>query len=110
MYLKSHPPRDKAVPGPGQYNIPGVTGCESAKYSLRPKTPNHELFSTVKINPGPGQYNYVPSLNDTGSYFLAKFKSSGATVINPKRSARFASYNTKTLKGVPGPGEYDPKT
>ena len=37
---------------------------------------------------------------------MAKFRSSGATKINPPRSERF-----ERMKGVqvPGPGEYDPK-
>jgi hypothetical protein len=37
---------------------------------------------------------------------LAKFKSSGATKINPIRSERFQKLYGQQ---VPGPGEYDPK-
>lgn len=38
VYIKEHPNRDPNVPGPGQYQIPGVIGGETPKYTLRPKT------------------------------------------------------------------------
>jgi hypothetical protein len=40
VYIKENPPRDPSVPGPGQYQIPGVTGIEASKYTMRPKTVN----------------------------------------------------------------------
>ena len=67
------------------------------------------MFSTVKTNPGPGQYNFATTMTNTGSNYISKYKSSGATVINPKKSARFPEYNTRELKANPGPGEYSPK-
>ena len=38
VYIKEHPPKDKAIPGPGTYNTLPVVGKEGAKYSLRPRT------------------------------------------------------------------------
>ena len=38
VFIKENPPRDPAVPGPGQYPIPELVGNEAAKYTMRPKT------------------------------------------------------------------------
>jgi hypothetical protein len=40
VYIKEHPNRDPNVPGPGQYQIPGIVGIEASKYTMRPKTVN----------------------------------------------------------------------
>lgn len=47
-----------------------------------------ELASFAKV-PGPGTYEHLPSLTPNGKNPLSRYKGSGATVINPARSARF---------------------
>jgi len=73
---------------------------------MRPKTYKSTFNLNPKEFPGPGAYDPKPSLNHNGKLYVAKFKSSGATRINPPKSEWF-----EKLHGiqVPGPGEYDPK-
>jgi hypothetical protein len=40
VYLRENPPRDKDVPGPGNYPIPSKIGKEGFSYTLRPRTTN----------------------------------------------------------------------
>ena len=37
----------------------------------------------ILSNPGPGDYEFIQSTKSDGKYFFSKFKSSGATIINP---------------------------
>ena len=92
-----------------------------------------EAYSTALKSPGPGTYPNIPSINDKGKYFNSKFKSSGASLFNPRTSDRFGpnfskgnnttkkaldknlikltfDYKKKTARQVPGPGHYQPKT
>lgn len=62
---------------------------------MRPKTYNSTFKLIPKEYPGPGSYDPKPTINKDGTMNLAKFKSSGATKINPPRSERF-----EKLKGV----------
>jgi len=43
VYIKENPARDKAIPGPGTYNIVNAAGKDSLKYSMRPKTTNPSI-------------------------------------------------------------------
>jgi len=43
VYLKENPPRDKAVPGPGQYRVILEPGRNARKYTMRPMTPNPRI-------------------------------------------------------------------
>lgn len=38
VYLKSNPPKDAAIPGPGTYNVIGKPGHNANKYTFRPRT------------------------------------------------------------------------
>ena len=38
VYVRGAKPRDPAIPGPGTYVIPKVTGLEGSRYTFRPKT------------------------------------------------------------------------
>jgi hypothetical protein len=49
---------------------------------------------SAKILPGPGAYEPKPALNEKGNYFLAKFKNSLATAIDPPSSVRFKEFNS----------------
>ncbi|CDW81826.1 UNKNOWN [Stylonychia lemnae] len=95
VYIKEHPIRDPSVPGPGQYQIPGIVGNEASKYTMRPKTVSMSDLN-YKGQPGPGSYEPKPALNDKGYYYVSKFKNSMATSIDPP-----------TKKSVPGPGQYE---
>ncbi len=48
-----------------------------------------------KGQPGPGTYEPKPAINDKGNYFISKFKSSGATSIDPPTSTRFKDFSCK---------------
>jgi hypothetical protein len=53
---------------------------------MRPKTYKSTFNLNPKEFPGPGAYDPKPSLNHNGKLYVAKFKSSGATRINPPKS------------------------
>eukprot|EP00350_Pseudokeronopsis_sp_OXSARD2_P009928 CAMPEP_0170548716 /NCGR_PEP_ID=MMETSP0211-20121228/6940_1 /TAXON_ID=311385 /ORGANISM="Pseudokeronopsis sp., Strain OXSARD2" /LENGTH=220 /DNA_ID=CAMNT_0010854339 /DNA_START=98 /DNA_END=757 /DNA_ORIENTATION=- len=108
VFIKEAPPPDKSIPGPGQYRIQGLLGS-AEKYTLRPKTVNQEFNTTIRFNPGPGQYEPKPSLNSQGSYFVSKFRNSLAQTMAPSRSQRFISFKNSPQKLNPGPGQYSPK-
>jgi len=101
----------RSVPGPGQYEaISGVTS-DGKQYWSKYKSSRCRKISPSKIDrfqlsgkgiPGPGIYSIKPiSLNNKGSYFVSKYKSSlGKSFGSSKRPgiAQFKSY--------PGPGMY----
>lgn len=105
MYIAEHPNRDPNVPGPGQYQIPGIVGIEASKYTMRPKTVDPRNFSKsvyfllekllFKTQPGPGTYEPKAAFNEKGSYFVSKFKNSLATIIDPQSSVRFRDFSCK---------------
>jgi len=57
--------------------------------------------TTFQENPGPGKYENCDAINKNGKQYFSKYKSSCATIINP-RSKRFA--NDRPL--TPGPNHY----
>ena len=57
VYLKEQPPPDKAIPGPGQYQINGTFGNSGLQYSLRPRTGDNIFSQRRKKSPGPGTYD-----------------------------------------------------
>lgn len=71
---------NKFTPGPGKYDSHST--LSNVRYTLRQKTDAGVLVSKMKT-PGPGQYNAVPALTEKGDHFVSKFRSSGASVINP---------------------------
>jgi hypothetical protein len=46
-------------------------------------------FSTADLNPGPGSYDKYETIRPVGKIFVSKYKSSGATTIDPANSRRF---------------------
>lgn len=98
---------DKAVPGPGTYDIPQICGNEGLKYTLKPRLSNSMLKYAAGI-PGPGTYEAPQTISKTGIYFNSKFRNSRAGVFSPSRSQRFISYNKDDVRNVPGPGTYNP--
>ena len=40
VYIHPQPGQDKAIPGPGTYNVREIPGKDARKFSLRPKTTN----------------------------------------------------------------------
>lgn len=55
--------------------------------------------------PGPGAYAHIESVSKTGSYFLNKFKNSGAPIFPKQR--RLAELDTSAIRNItPGPGTY----
>lgn len=99
--------KQKTAPGPGAYDL--RSSLSNIAFTLRPKTVNSEAYSTALKSPGPGTYPNIPSINDKGKYFNSKFKSSGASLFNPRTSDRFGP-NFSKARQVPGPGHYQPKT
>lgn len=75
-------------------------------------------MNTSKKAPGPGAYQTIDSINLKGKYTTSKFRNSGASIIAPSRSQRFATFKAgnylqKILNDIgnePGPGAYDLKT
>jgi len=96
---------EKTSPGPGAYNTREINKT-NISYSFRPRTNTDGLISSAKV-PGPGTYLTIGTIDPKGRYNVSKFKNSGATIIAPSRSIRFAS--AKEAK-EPGPGAYDLKT
>ena len=63
-----------------------------------------KLLDGIKKLPGPGQYDPKPSINDTGSYFLSKFRSSLVRTFG--KVERVSPENRKIFNNTPGPGTY----
>ena len=59
-----------------------------------------DAYSTALKSPGPGTYPNIPSINDKGKYFNSKFKSSGASLFNPRTSDRFGPNFSKGEKKI----------
>jgi hypothetical protein len=51
VYLKEHPNRDNAVPGPGTYKVILDPGSNALKYSMRPMTSNPSILLTSVLKP-----------------------------------------------------------
>eukprot|EP01015_Nassula_variabilis_P014701 TRINITY_DN2218_c0_g1_i8.p1 TRINITY_DN2218_c0_g1~~TRINITY_DN2218_c0_g1_i8.p1 ORF type:complete len:257 (-),score=50.47 TRINITY_DN2218_c0_g1_i8:90-860(-) len=93
----------KGKPGPGAYDVP--TALSTISFSFRPKTNDIQSMTTNLKSPGPGAYDAYQTINPKGKHFVSKFKSSGATTINPSHSSRFKDFDL--TKKNPGPGQYD---
>ena len=109
-FVKSSPATGKEVPGPGTYPMPvfgkDVTGSSYMGF----RTSNNDFTKTHSFSPGPGHYKLPTTIHPIGKIFNSKFRSSCATLFNPKSSARFKQrcmYITNCLVGNdPGPGHY----
>ena len=72
---------------------------------MRPKTKDVTRMVTSKLTPGPGTYDFKPSLSGTGKYFQSKFRSASVCVIQtPRENGKEGG-----KKAVPGPGQYAPR-
>jgi hypothetical protein len=47
--------------------------------------------TTFLDSPGPGTYQQCETIKKDGKYYISKYKSSGATLINPSKSKRFGN-------------------
>ena len=106
VHTKGGGATDRGVPGPGTYQARDFVGKAAPKFSMRSKSVSKVYQLTPKGFPGPGAYESKALLNKRGKQHVAKFRSSGATTINPPRSARF---NPNPERTQPGPGAYEPK-
>ncbi len=75
---------------------------------MQGRTANHLLLTSVRHNPGPGQYEPKLSMNKIGVFYVSKMKNSLAPSFSLPSLKRF-NYNDKQTRMVPGPGAYDPK-
>jgi hypothetical protein len=105
-YTKSGGATERGAPGPGSYQAQDFVGKAAPKFTMRSKSVSKVYQLTPKGFPGPGAYEAKALLNKRGKQHVAKFRSSGATTINPPRSARFGPNPERTQ---PGPGQYEPK-
>ena len=55
--------------------------------------------------PGPGQYKQGGEISASGTYFISKFNSSGATRFG--RSMRSSLALSRDMQDSPGPGSYN---
>jgi hypothetical protein len=94
-------PTHRYTPGPGAYELPSTLTRTSC--SLAPRTTNFAERGSYMESPGPGTYKDTQAINKTGSYFVCKFKSSGATKINPNGSRKGLASDSL----APGPGRYE---
>ena len=110
-YLKVYIPGfrliDLDIPGPGKYNIISKPGCNSPKYTMRPKCEKkNNFFKKRATSPGPGDYHTIVHINSEGRYPLSAIKN--VTTIN------FGNYKGKRFKykinDTPGPGMYKNKS
>jgi len=115
VYAESQPPADKAIPGPGTYNVAKRIGGDSSKFSFRARTSslcNHPLPYFILVNslipktPGPGTYTGLSSISKDGTQFYSKFENSRASHFNPPSSQRFKDLAQK-ISSAPGPGHYN---
>ena len=76
---------------------------------MRPRTLNPAEQTTIKINPGPGNYEKIETITKVGKNFISKHRSSGCTTINPACSKRFNNkgYFFNLANKNPGPGLYE---
>lgn len=85
-------------PGPGSYELNST--LEKSAYTLTSK-PHEEEKSKLKV-PGPGAYPVTFCINEKGTYFLSKYKTSCVRDFS-KVGGRSHTQSNK----VPGPGSYD---
>lgn len=90
---------ENETPAPGKYQL-RKTMILSNSISIHPKLPI--LKKSNELNPGPGHYSQLNTLNNTGKYILS-------TVINTPglKIKSSKQYEPSKLKIVPGPGTYD---
>jgi hypothetical protein len=90
---------ERASPGPAAYDVRESNKVKLA-FTFRPRVTQGiftlrtlilDLNPTQKIVPGPGTYQTVDDINPKGRYNVSKFKNSGATVIPPAHSNRWAN-------------------
>lgn len=90
VYCEASTFGDKAIPGPGNYNVLKSFGSDTFKYSLYGKGKN--LSNKNKV-PGPGEYPIV-SINPRGRYPLSKMKNATGIVWSSSKAKRF-NYSSK---------------
>ena len=67
---------------------------------MHPKLNN--LKKSNDFNPGPGHYNQLATLNNTGRFIVSTIQNVSGTKIKESKL-----YDCEKLKKVPGPGAYN---
>lgn len=83
------------MPGPGTYENNKTE--RGLRYTLRDRTRVSNKLMSIESqneNPGPGRYENPETLSPRGKYTVSKYPGSGATLFNPRRSARFFEFST----------------
>jgi len=94
---------EKKSPGPGAYDV-RETNKMVISYSFKGRTQAPEAMTTTKIVPGPGAYPNYETINSKGTYYVSKYKSSGASTFAPPHSERWTD---RSKIQIPGPGAYE---
>ena len=104
VFVREHPPRDKAVPGPGAYpSRPVIAG---SKWTMKGRHRMALISPLIEVKPlanqpGPGAYEPVRAISPEGKHFYSKFKDSTTSALR-SAARRFADEHTLP----PGPGHY----
>jgi len=115
VYAEAQPQQDKAIPGPGSYNVLKAPGFDANKFSFRGRIGELSMIcskitdidhSFAPKTPGPGTYTNLSSISKNGRQFYSKFESSRAPQFNPPSSKRFQDL-AQRLIAAPGPGQYN---
>jgi len=126
--LKNHPPRDKAIPGPGAYQEGPKLGEKAHKITMQGRTKNYRksiiysfktfaltfivTLTTQRLVPGPGAYEPRTSINRDGKFILSKMKSTLSPSFSlPKLGikGKGGTVSSPSNRNLPGPGAYTPK-
>jgi hypothetical protein len=73
--------------GPGAYLFKST--LSNSSFSMRGKA-NDSKEPNI---PGPGSYEYFPTITKNGNHFLSKYQKSESVVFNPISSSRFPKNN-----------------
>ena len=95
-----NPEKTSLIPGPGAYREErslNTSPYKNLSYTLGSRV--NDPFERHRNPLGPGQYETIPSMTQTGTYFFSKYSSSGCGKIG--RSKRSSLVNNSN---VPGPG------
>ena len=122
VYIKAHPAPDRALPGPGLYEVREIPGKDALKYSLRPKT-SAQCSVLPLIAQCNGRLSGPPDLEPTtscpalvlvGTSSFHSFQVPGRPVsIRHGRHASRCNVSTtysaaaKEARLAPGPGHYE---
>ena len=90
---------DKNVPGPGKYNsMLNTTGnMGSPAFTFRPKCGELNWNNKLMNNPGPGAYDSVFKINESGKYPVSRVQNVKSRNFGIDRIDRFSNYKCKKI-------------